>query len=124
VGPLIFFLSLLLKVWGGLQFVVTVCLRVAIIVRYKGCGVLVLTAFWGMLFQLAVSPFNWIDGVMEDVAHRVSRMLDNEAMREPNGKETQEHGLEDLRKKYLWWLSSREGKVSLHRQIKQNQGTQ
>ncbi len=57
----------------------TVFLRVAIIVRYRGCGVLVLMAFWGMLFQLAVSPFNWIDGMMEDVAPRVGRMLDNEA---------------------------------------------
>jgi hypothetical protein len=37
----------------------------------------VLTAFWGTLFQLAISPFNWIDGVMEDVAHRVGVMLDN-----------------------------------------------
>jgi hypothetical protein len=88
-------------VWGGLRFGVTVFLRVVIIVRYKGCGVLVLTAFWGMLFQLSVSPFNWIDGVMKDVACRVSRMLDNKAMREPNGEETEEHGLEDLRKKYL-----------------------
>jgi hypothetical protein len=68
VGPLIFFLSLLLMVWGGLWLVVTIFLRVAIIVRYMGCGVWVLTAFWGTLFQLAVSPFNWIDCVMDDVA--------------------------------------------------------
>jgi hypothetical protein len=32
VGPLIFFLSLLLMVWGGLRLVVTIFLRVAIIV--------------------------------------------------------------------------------------------
>ncbi len=60
----------------------------------------VLTAFWGTLFQLAVSPFNWIDGVMEDVARQVGRMLDNEAAREPDGEESEEHGLENLRKKY------------------------
>jgi hypothetical protein len=76
---------------GGLQLIVTVFLRVAIIVRYRGCGVWVLTAFWGTLFQLAVSPFNWIDGMMEDVARRVGRMLDNEATRESNSKETEEH---------------------------------
>jgi hypothetical protein len=58
VGPMIFFLSLLLMVWGGLRLIITVFLRVAIIVRYRGCGVWVLTAFWGTLFQLAVSPFN------------------------------------------------------------------
>ncbi len=38
VGPMIFFLSLLLMMWGGLWLVVTIFLRVAIIVRYRGCG--------------------------------------------------------------------------------------
>ncbi len=79
VGPLIFFLSLLLMVWGGLRLVVTIFLRVIIIVRYRGCGVWVLTPFWDTLFQLAVSPYNWIDNAMEDVACRVGKMLDNEA---------------------------------------------
>ncbi len=64
--------------WGRLWLVVTIFLRVAIIVRCRGCGVWVLTAFWGMLFQLAVSPFNWIDGMMEDVAQRVGVMLERE----------------------------------------------
>jgi hypothetical protein len=73
VGPMIFFLSLLLMVWGGLRLVITVFLRVAIIVRYRGCRVWVLTAFWGMLFQLAASPFNWIDGVMEDIDNAAGR---------------------------------------------------
>jgi hypothetical protein len=109
VGPLIFFLSLLLMVWGGLRLVVTISLRVAIIVRYRGCGVWVLTAFWGMLFQLAVFPFNWIDGVMEDVTCRVGRMLDNETARELDSEETDKQNLEDLRRKYPWWLSRREG---------------
>jgi hypothetical protein len=45
IGPMIFFLSLLLLVWGGLRLVVTVFLKVAIIIRYRGCGVWVLTAF-------------------------------------------------------------------------------
>jgi hypothetical protein len=57
VGPIIFF-SLLLMVWGGLWLVVTIFLRVAIIVR--GCGVWVLTAFWGTLFQLQLE--RWHDG--------------------------------------------------------------
>ncbi len=55
VGPMMFFLSLLLLVWGGLRLEITVFLRVAIIIRYRGCGVWVRTAFWGTLFQLAVS---------------------------------------------------------------------
>jgi hypothetical protein len=112
VGPLVFFLSLLLMVWGRLRLIVTVFLRVAIIVRYRGCGVWVLTALWGTLCQLAVSPFNWINGVMEDVAHQVGRMLDNEAAHEPDGKKIEEHSQENLRKKYPWWLGGREGKES------------
>jgi hypothetical protein len=71
VGPLIFFLSLLLMVWGGLRLILTIFLRVIIIVRYRGCRVWVLTAFWGTLFQLALSPFKWIDSVMKDVARQV-----------------------------------------------------
>jgi hypothetical protein len=39
VGPMVFFLSLLLLVWGGLWLVITVFLRVAIITQYRGCGV-------------------------------------------------------------------------------------
>jgi hypothetical protein len=109
VGPMIFFLSLLLMVWGRLRLVVTIFLRVAIIVRYRGYGVWVLTAFWGMLFQLAVSPFNWIDGVMEDVARQEGMMLDSEATRAPVGEEAEEQSLEDLRRKYLWWLGGRGG---------------
>jgi fatty acid desaturase len=56
VGPFIFFMSLLLMVWGGLRLVVTIFLRMVIIVRYRGCGAWTLTAFWGTAFQLAVSP--------------------------------------------------------------------
>jgi hypothetical protein len=87
VGPLIFFLSLLLMVWGSLQLIVTILLRVIIVMRYRGCGVWVLTVFLGTLFQLAVSPFNWIDSVMEDVVQRVGKMLDNESEHEPGGEE-------------------------------------
>jgi hypothetical protein len=47
IGHMIFFISLLLLVWGELRLVVTVFLRVAIIIRYRGCGVWVLTALWG-----------------------------------------------------------------------------
>jgi hypothetical protein len=42
IGPLIFFVSLLLMVVGGLKLVVTIFLRVTIILRYRGCG----CGFW------------------------------------------------------------------------------
>jgi hypothetical protein len=67
LGPMVFFLSLLLLVWGGLRLMITVLLRVIIIVRRKGCGIWVLMAFWGTLFQLAISPFSWVDAAMEGV---------------------------------------------------------
>jgi hypothetical protein len=109
IGPMIFFLSLLLLVWGGLRLVVTVFLRVAIKIRYRGCGVWVLTAFWGTLFQLAVSPFNWIDGVMQDVGRKVGMMLQSEAIRGPAAEEADEQNMENLRRKYPWWLGGRGG---------------
>ncbi len=109
IGPMIFFLSLLFLVWGGLWLVVTVFLRVAIIIRYGGCGVWVLTAFWGTLFQLAVSPFNWIDGVMQDVGRKVGLIMESEAIRRPAVEETDEENVENLRKKYPWWLGGRGG---------------
>jgi hypothetical protein len=102
---MVFFLSLLLLVWGGLRLVVTVFLRVVIIIRYRGCGIWVLTAFWGTLFQLAVSPFNWIDTVMQDVGRKVGLMLESEAIWGPEAEETDEQNVEDLRKKYPWWLA-------------------
>jgi hypothetical protein len=108
VGPMIFFLSFLLLVWGGLQLIITVFLRVIIIVRCKGCGIWVLTAFWGTLFQLAISPFSWVDAVMEGVGVRVGQMMETEAAREPEERETGKRSmsLEDLRKKYSWLPSS------------------
>jgi hypothetical protein len=41
----------------------------------------VLETFWGTLFQLAVSLFNWINQVMEEVGEKVGRMLNEEASR-------------------------------------------
>ncbi len=70
-----------------------------------------LTAFWGTLFQLAISPFNWIDSVMEGVVRRVGVMLDKEAARAREGKETEEQNLEDFRRKYPWWLNGRGGEA-------------
>jgi hypothetical protein len=113
VGPMIFFLSLLLLVWGGLRLVVTVLVRVIVIVRCKGCGLWVLTALWGTLFQLAISPFRWMDAAMEGVGEHVGVMMETEATREPDEERRKRRSLsmEDLRRKYSWWPSggSREG---------------
>ncbi len=70
------------------------------------------TAFCGTLFQLAVSPFNWVDKVMEGVGRKVGRMLDEEAGREPEKEEVDEPNLEGPRKKYPWWLTGHQGEKS------------
>jgi hypothetical protein len=107
VGPMIFFLSLMLLVWGGLRLMVTVLVRVIVIVRCKGCGIWVLTALWGTLFQPAISPFSWMDAAMEGVGVRVGQMMETEAAREPKEEKPRKKSmsLEDLRKKYSWWLN-------------------
>ncbi len=83
---------------------VTVLIRAIIIVRCKGCGAWVLTAFWGTLFQLAITPFTWMEGV----GKRVRQMMESEAGREPedDGPKRQSISMEDLRRKYPWWPSS------------------
>jgi hypothetical protein len=45
IGPLIFFVFLLLMVWGGFLLTITIILEVAIIMRYQGCRVWVLATF-------------------------------------------------------------------------------
>ncbi len=53
-----------------------------------------LTALWGTLFQLAISPFSWVDAAMEGVGVRVGQMMETEATREPGGGEAEKEELE------------------------------
>ena len=64
-----------------------------------------MTAMWGTLFQLAISPFSWVDAAMEGVGERVGQMMENEADREPEEERPRRRALsmEDLRRKYSWW---------------------
>ncbi len=90
---------------------VTILIRVIVIVRYKGCGLWVMTALWGTLFQLAISPFSWVDAAMEGVGERVGQMMESEADREPEKEKPKRRAIsmEDLRRKYSWWPSSSSG---------------
>jgi hypothetical protein len=67
-----------------------------------------MTALWGTLFQLAISPFSWVDAAMEGVGERVGQMMENEADREPEKEKPKRKAIsmEDLRRKYSWWPSS------------------
>jgi hypothetical protein len=104
---MIFFVSLMLLVWGAFRLMITILIRVIVIVRYRGCGLWVLTAVWGTLFQLAVSPFSWVDAAMGGVGDRVGQMMEAEADREPEKEKPKRKALsmEDLRRKYSWWPS-------------------
>jgi hypothetical protein len=92
--------------------IITILIRVIVIVRYKGCGLWVLTAMWGTLFQLAISPFSWMDAAIEGVGERVGQMMEDEADREPEerGPGRRAISMEDLRRKYSWWPSGGNGK--------------
>ncbi len=78
---------------------------------YLTCGLWVLTAVWGTLFQLAVSPFSWVDAAMGEVGERVGQMMENEADREPEKEKPRKKAIsmEDLRRKYSWWPSGSSG---------------
>jgi hypothetical protein len=106
-SPFVFFVLLLLMVWGRLRLVVTIFFRVVLILRYRGCGVWILAAFWGTLFQLDVSPFNWINNVVEEVGEKARRKLNKEAFRGKNAREAgEETTIERLQEKYPWWMPS------------------
>jgi hypothetical protein len=62
----------------------------------------------GNTYQLAISPFNWVDMAMEDVGMKVRLMMETEAAQEPTKKESEKRSMEDLRRKYSWWPSSHE----------------
>ncbi len=66
-----------------------------------------MTALLGTLFQLAISPFSWMDAAMEGVGEQVGQMMENEADREPEEEKPRRKALsmEDLRRKYSWWPS-------------------
>ncbi len=66
---------------------------------------------WGTLFQLAVSPFTWVDAAMGEVGERVGQMMENEADQEPEKEKPKKKAIskEDLRRKYSWWPSGSSG---------------
>jgi hypothetical protein len=107
MGPMVFSVSLMLLVWGIFRLVVTVLIRAIIIIRCKGCGVWLMTAFWGTLFQLAITPFTWMEEAMEGVGERVGQMMETEAgwELEDEGPKRKALSMEDLRRRYPWWPS-------------------
>jgi hypothetical protein len=63
----------------------------------------------GNTFPLGSSPFNWINGVIQDVGRKVGLMLESEAIRRPAAEETDEQNVENVCKKHPWWLGGQGG---------------
>ncbi len=81
--------------------------------KMQGVRNLGINGLVGDLFQLAISPFSWMNAAMEGVGVRVGQMMETEAAREPEEEKLRRKSLsmEDLRRKYSWWPSgsSKEG---------------
>jgi len=78
-GPLSIIIILTLFILGSIRVAITILIRIIILTRTEGCGLWILTAFWGTLFQLAMSPLRWVDRISRDISRRVEEQMMNEA---------------------------------------------
>jgi hypothetical protein len=63
-----------------------------------------LTALWKALFQLVMSPFNWIDKGMEEVEENGEPAGALEQTMEVQADQAQNTGIiTRLTRKYIWW---------------------
>ena len=67
---------MLIFVVGLLRFVITL---LVVITRARGCGVWVLAAIWGTLYQIVITPFRWADDTAGRMAKDVERRMEHEA---------------------------------------------
>ncbi len=72
---------------GLVKLVLTITIRAVAILRTRGCGLWILAAFYGTLFQLVLVPVRWAGKVAEDVGDRVGDGMELEA----NKKKTITH---------------------------------
>ena len=78
-GPLSMLFIMLIFVVGLLRFVITLLVRIVVITRARGCGVWVLAAVWGTLYQLVITPIRWADDTAGRMAKDVERRMEQEA---------------------------------------------
>ena len=64
---------------GLAKLLLTITIRAVSILKTRGCGLWVLAAFYGTLFQLAMAPVRWAGKVAEDVGDRVGDGMELEA---------------------------------------------
>ena len=70
---------LVIFVVGLVRLVATQLIRTVIITKKKGCGVWVLAAVWGTLYQLIITPIRWADSTAGKMAKDVEMRMKQEA---------------------------------------------
>ena len=70
---------LVIFVVGLIRLVATLLIRMVIITKKRGCGVWVLAAVWGTLYQLIITPIRWADSTPGKMAKDVEMRMKQEA---------------------------------------------
>ncbi len=81
LGPTAIIAILVLFLVGIIRMLLDIVIRAIAIARVRGCGLWLLGALWGTLFQVAVSPVRWAAGVGHDAGQRVRYHMDAEVAR-------------------------------------------
>ncbi|MFN9907572.1 MAG: hypothetical protein ACK56F_15850, partial [bacterium] len=66
LGPTAMIAILILYLVGIVRMMLDIVVRAIAIARVRGCGLWLLGALWGTLFQVAVSPVRWAASVGHD----------------------------------------------------------
>ena len=82
-GPVSMMLILVFFIIGGLRICVTLIVRAIIIARTKGCGIWILAAVYGTIYQIVITPMRWADEVAQKIAHEVEDRMIDESERPP-----------------------------------------
>jgi hypothetical protein len=80
-GPMAVIAILILFLVDIIRMLLDIVTRPIAIARVRGCGLWLLGALWGTLFQVAVSPVRWAAGVGQDAGERVKYHMDAEVAR-------------------------------------------
>jgi hypothetical protein len=110
LGPFMFLFTFALLIWGAVRLVITIAVRMWIIVKYRGWGLWMFAALWGTLFQLVLSPFNWVDSSMRRMGERVGRIMTTEAapskpLNNENDLDKETEAIRNLAQRFGWWAS-------------------
>jgi hypothetical protein len=81
LGPTAVIAILILFLVGIIRMLLDIVIRAIAIAQVRGCGLWLLGALWGTLFQVAVSPVRWAAGVGQDAGQRVKYHMDAEVAR-------------------------------------------